>query len=320
MFSQIFLLIYSCLLQTAWSWDGPPTPLGAMLANIAAPASYVDLSALGYWTGTTPFQASLRGNSVLSQTSSDLWQLGTSFSNTSFQSAIALGGSGVNVPTNLWGADINASFQHKIADLKNNWGLLGSFGSDSDIPFNSIYELDFQITGFYQYPVDDLHSWFFFLNYSISRPFLPGVPLPGAGYLIVNPTEHYVLALGVPFFFKWDFIPQWTWSTSYFIPYSINSTVEYRFAPATKAFFSFQWTTQSWFRAFRSDNLNRIIFDEKKLLTGVSKVFADSFFVSGSFGFAFDQQLYEAHQQTLSPQSQFLPVNLLAQIEIAHRF
>jgi hypothetical protein len=284
---------------------------------MAKPSNYIDGSVTG---GHVPSDAKIRSNLILSRSNPDTLQVNTRLEMTQFTPATALGGATVNVPTNLLGVDFGGTYNHRL-DNKDDWGIISSFGSDSDVPFNSINELDFQVTALYHDLIDPLHSWFFLINYSISRPFLPGIPLPGAGYLIINPENRTQIFIGIPFFAAWQFSPRWNAMFTYFIPYTVSSELDYHVTAQLKVFSKFEWYTQSWLRAFRPDNLNRIIFEQKRVTLGLSQPLGDDYFINFYGGFAFDQQVYEAHSQTASGiTSQFLPAGVLGQIELAKTF
>jgi hypothetical protein len=318
--SPSFILIAVLFASRAVSaWEGPPAVIGGGLVNLAHPVSYLDVFESGSFAANLPFDSRLRGNFLISESADETWQFNFKAESFEFPQAVPLGNNGYNTPTNLLGFDVGTIYNKKL-DENRDWGLITSLGSDSDLLFNSLNEVDVSATLTYHKKEDMLHSWFFFLNESSSRSFAPWIPIPGVGYLAIYPQAHVQVFYGLPFFFSCQPGANWNFTTSYFLLTTINSELSYRLKKG-KLYGSFQWTPQTWSRAYRSDVNAHIIFDQKKVLAGWQIDLEGSLFLNIAVGFAFDQRVTEAESLLSSGLVySYLPAGGVAQIEIAHRF
>jgi hypothetical protein len=303
------------------SWVGPPLSLAGGLMATSVPVNYVDGNFLSTFDSSPYTETRGRLNFVLLQNQIYSFQSTVRVQQTALpRNYIFTDPNQTAVPTQLTDVDLSTIFNHKVEN-GDDWGIFASAGSDSNIPFNSIFEMDWQVTGVYHDKVDALHSWLFFLNYSPTRSFAPGVPLPGVGYLVINPENHTQIFLGLPFFIGWQPSSEWNLSLSYFIPTSIDVEASRKISAESKIHFNFQWANELWLIANRSDNQQHLILDEKKLVLGLRCSFLENFFADFSGGFIFDQTLLLGHSITDRNMPNIeLPPGLLAQVEIAAKF
>lgn len=319
--SRIFLLTllgFNSYAFYGWTWEGPPAPIGSGLVNLNRPTTYLESTGSGF--SSVPLDGRLRGNLVLLESKEDTYQV--NFKTELFQLpySIPLSGSGVNTPTNLWAIDVGGSYRHKVND-SHDYGLILGIGSDSDIPFNSVNEIDYSVTATYHWKKDILHSWLFLLNYSATRSFAPGVPLPGLGYFIMDPENHTQVFYGLPFFFGWEFAKDWQLTANYFLLTTMNTEVNYRLNDKFKIHGGFQWGSQTWLRAWRSDSRNHIIFDQKKIFAGLASSIGENWFLDISTGFVFDERIAEAYSiLSQNINYNYLPVSITAQGQLAYKF
>jgi hypothetical protein len=313
-----FLLGNFCIPSQAW--DGPPSSVGGGLMGLAKPSTYIDTIFLGSPNGQTPLNGRIRANTVLSESETDTYQMNFKSEVLQFTSSTPLGASGLNTPTNLWAIDVGGTYKHKI-DQTHDWGLILSAGSPSDIPFNSLNEVDGSATATYSWRKDMLHAWIFMLNYSKVRSFAPGIPLPGVGYFEANPGNHTQVFYGLPFFFSWQPEKQLKLSATYFLLTYVNAQAEYKALGGINIYSGFQWSSQSWLRANRSDTNNRIIFDQKRLVVGASTSLSENLFANIFTGQAFDQRITEAASITSQNLNyNYLSAGVIGQAELAYKF
>jgi hypothetical protein len=317
----IFLVVVAT--QVAAAWEGPPANVAAGLLGPAMPTNYIDGSTLGTIDPSPYTESRGRINFVLLQDPIDSLQTTIKVQQNTFPQGYIFYSdpNQTAVPIQLTDIDLSVTYKHKLED-GNDWALLVNGGSDSDIPFNSIFEVDWGVTGTYHLKVDQLHSWIFFLNFSPTRSFLPGVPLPGAGYLIINPENHTQIFIGIPFFIAWQPDSKWNLSLSYFIATVIDAEASRKLNDSgLKAHFNFQWSNELWLIANRADNQQHLIFDEKKVVAGLKSPLGENFFGDLIGGFIFDQTLLLGHSITSSNMPNItLPVGIFAQANLAYRF
>ncbi len=306
--------------QNLFAWDGPPPLVGGGLMSLAHPSSYLEASIFGSTNGQVPQNSRFKINALVFEDEKDVGQINFKLESFQLPNSISLGATGISAPSNLYSIDIGATFKRQI-DGAHDWGLIASTGSDSDIPFNSPNELEANLTATYHSQIDPLHAWVFLLNYSKTRSFLPGLPLPGLGYLVIDPQSHTQIFYGLPFFFGWQPSKQLKFSASYLLISTMNFEIEFlKFAPV-KIFSAFQWTSQVWLRANRPDSSQHIIFDQKRLILGASRAFGENFYANIFGGFAFDQKMTEAISLTTANSVyNYFPASIIAQAQIAYSF
>jgi hypothetical protein len=310
-----FLVSTVCL-----AWEGPPPMVGGGLVNLVHPSSYLDFFATGSDPALNlPWDVRLRGNFLLSEDETQSLQANFKLDSMQFPQSIPLGSSGITTPMNLQDIDFGAIYNKKINE-NEDWGIIGSLGSDSDMPFNSYRELDVNITLTYHKKQDALHSWFFLLNEANNRSFLPWVPVPGIGYFVIYPQAHVQAFYGIPFFFGFQPAKEWNLTVSYFLLTMLNAEVDYKIDHG-RLYGSFQWSPQTWLRAGRSDTIAHIIFETKKLTLGWQIDLPGSLYLNIGGGFAFDQRVAEAESILSSGITySYLPAGGFGQVEIAHKF
>lgn len=278
---------------SAFAWDGPPQAPGTSLGNLIHPTNYVDGSVFGLF-GPTPFSDShLKMNLVLLDAEKDTVQFNATGQRFHLDEDLPISGSATTAPRDLWTVNFGATYSHKLKN-GDDWGLILSGGSASDHLFNSFHEDTISATATYHYEKDKLHSWIFLLNYGTNRPFAPGVPLPGASYIVINPEAHTVISYGMPFFISWAPDSVWSFSALYFIPTLIHAEADARILPTTRVHFGFDWMPQSWLPANRADTDDRLILDQKKFSVGIKPELAEDLFLDFSAGYAFGQELFLA--------------------------
>jgi hypothetical protein len=316
----ILILFTVAIAQAETVWEGPSQSPGAGLGNLAKPTNFLDASGMGTW-GDSPYTDSrFRANYVLSQSATDTWQLNAHANRFHLNEDIALPSSPQAFsPRDFWSVGVGATYSHKMD--KGEWGLIGGVGSNSDQLFNSFSETSIQLTGTWQLPEDNLHSWIFFLSYANDRAFAPNVPLPGASYLVIDPANHLIVSYGLPFFLSWKPNDDWSYRIVYFIPTIINAEIAYSLSVREKFHLGFDWYPQSWLPANRFDNKDQFIFDQKKASFGLRSSLWSDWFLDVTGGYAFDQKIFEAESLFSSGiNKSYLNAGVFLQTELAVRF
>jgi hypothetical protein len=195
-------------------------------------------------------------------------------------------------PDNLW--DIRLGGQYR-QQFKDGWigGVALGLGSASDKPFASWAETLLDVNLFARIPTEGHNAWLFFLNYSKTREFLPNVPLPGVGYWY-EPSDLVRLVVGIPFaFLNLRPVKDVTFSFSYFFVRSVRARVTYSLFGFLRLYGNFEWRNESYYRADRQDDKDRLFYYEKQVSAGIQAFLNRHVSLDLSAGYAFDRFYYE---------------------------
>ena len=139
--------------------------------------------------------------------------------------------------------------------------------SPSDQPFHSFDETTISFNAVWA-PLGNLirrkeNYWLFVANYSSTRSFLPGIPLPGFVYVI--PTESgWTYSLGAPFLtVSYVNFPKWNFRVTGG-PYFYSTQLSYG-PPFFNGGIESSWRQSSYFLYQRTNSDERIYLDEKEL-------------------------------------------------------
>ena len=195
-------------------------------------------------------------------------------------------------PDNLW--DIRLGGQYR-QQFKDGWigGVALGLGSASDKPFASWAETLLDANLFARIPTEGHNAWLFFLNYSKTREFLPNVPLPGVGYWY-EPSDQVRLVVGIPFaFLNLRPVKDITFSFSYFFVRSVRARVTYSPLRFLRLYGNFEWRNESYYRAERQDDKDRLFYYEKQISAGIQAFLNRHVSLDVSAGYAFDRFYFE---------------------------
>jgi hypothetical protein len=206
--------------------------------------------------------------------------------------AAILPDSGESFPDELWNIRLGGQYRQRF---ENGWigGVALGFGSASDQPFASWDEIFLDINLFARVPDGGRNAWLFFLSYSKTREFLPNVPLPGVGYWY-EPNDQARLVVGIPFaFLTLRPVKEVSLSLSYFIVRSVRARVTYSPLGFLRLYGNFEWRNESYYRAERQDERDRLFYYEKALSAGVQVFLHRQVSLDLSGGYAFDRFYFE---------------------------
>jgi len=293
----------------------------AALLGRAEPGVEARVTALPGESGGTPSVVSeeAHGSYVVSRSSSDEWTvLGKAGETELGRTPVVIPESGFTVPTKLWDLSAGANFSRRLGD-RRGWGAGAGVGSASDVPFHSIHETSFSAAARYELPSGERNSWVFLLNYSNNRTFLNNVPLPGVAYVVRDPANGLTAAIGFPFaMIRWKADEDWTLSASVFGGANWTLEAARRVAPAT-LYARVEREPRQWLRAERSDNSNRLIYDEKDVRVGARAPLGGRFGIDGSLGWSFDRRFSEARDANRSAQRFALRNAAIASVALSWR-
>jgi hypothetical protein len=199
---------------------------------------------------------------------------------------------GESFPGELWDIRLGGQYRQRF---ENGWigGVALGFGSASDKPFASWDETFLDVNLFARVPDGGRNAWLFFLNYSKTREFLPNVPLPGVGYWY-EPNDQARLVVGIPFaYLNLRPVKEVSLSFSYFIVRSVRARVTYSPLSFLQLYGNFEWRNESYYRAERQDDKNRLFYYEKQISAGIQVSLNRQVSIDLSGGYAFDRFYFE---------------------------
>jgi hypothetical protein len=194
-------------------------------------------------------------------------------------------------PEDLWDIRVGVNYFHRF---DNGWSAGGSLsiGSASDKPFSTINEVSAGVTGFLRVPSGDRNAWLFSVSYD-SNSQLP-FPVPGVAYSWqVNDQLH--LNIGLPFQINYRPMEDLSFDFNYMLLTTVRARVTYRVVPNVKVYAAYDYGTESYFLADRTDSQDRFFYNEMRLTTGVTWNLTAYSTLDLSGGYAFDRQYYEGH-------------------------
>jgi hypothetical protein len=206
--------------------------------------------------------------------------------------AAVLPDTGESFPDTLWDLRLGSQYRQQF---ENGWigGVALGLGSASDKPFASWAETLLDVNLFARVPDEGRNAWLFFLNYSKTREFLPNVPLPGVGYWY-EPSDQVRLVVGIPFaFLNLRPTKDIALSFSYFFVRSVRARVTYSPLRFLRLYGHFEWRNESYYRADRQDDKERLLYYEKQISAGIQAFLNQNVSLDLSAGYAFDRFYYE---------------------------
>jgi hypothetical protein len=194
-------------------------------------------------------------------------------------------------PDQLWYVSIGGTYRHRF---DNGWigGLNVTVVSPSDKPFDSWDEITLNSTAFLRVPHGERNAWLFLVNYSNTREFLPGIPLPGVAYLY-QPSDRFQLVIGVPAaltYTPWDPV---TLEVFYAPLTNIRARVTYRLPWAAEVFVAYAWEHETYFLADRARDDDRLFYYDQRVSAGVRFGPWHGFRLELAGGYTFDRFYFE---------------------------
>lgn len=197
-------------------------------------------------------------------------------------------------PKELWNISLGAMYLHKF---ENGWsgGISTTFGSASDKPFHSIYEMNVGFFGFLQIPVrNERDAWIFSVMYSPVGNLT--FPIPGIAYSW-KPSEDLHVNIGIPLSAMWRPVEDLTLTFSYIPIVNVNAHATYQLTKGLKIYTGFEWLNEAYFLADRADRKDRFLAFEKRLISGVRWDFWTHATLELNAGYAFDRYYGEGQNQ-----------------------
>jgi hypothetical protein len=200
--------------------------------------------------------------------------------------------SGSPFPDDLWDVRLGLRYRHHF-DGGQVLGGTVSVGSASDQPFESSRDLVEHILLFLRLPSGERDSWLFFLGYSNNRDYANSLPIPGIEYLY-RPSSDFHLMVGFPMeSVQWRPVEDLTLSLKYSFIHNLHATITYRLAEPLRAYAGFDWNTESYLLADRTDPEDRFRYEEKRAKAGLKFTLAQGLVLDVGGGYQFDRSYRE---------------------------
>lgn len=200
-------------------------------------------------------------------------------------------------PQPLWNVSGGPAFRRKLSGDRM-YGANLSVGSASDKPFNSLSEMAYSTNLFYRMPLESesKSAFVFILNYSNNRSFLSGWPLPGAAYWW-EPNERFRAVVGVPFLsVNSKLTDQMSLSAAYFAPWVVNSQLNYKIFGPFQTYTGFSWNNQRYLLSGRTNDDERLFYEEKRVPFGVRGPISRSMMLDFSGTYSFDRLYFKGEK------------------------
>ncbi|MDE2490533.1 MAG: hypothetical protein KGM24_06770 [Elusimicrobia bacterium] len=239
------------------------------------------------------FEQEASGSAVAVRRGSDTWSVSGGAGETSLSRSLAIPGSPLAVPRDLWDVRAGAGFSRGLGD-RRGWGASLALGSASDELFHSMRETSLSATARWQLPSGARDSWILLLNYSNNRTFLNGAPLPGAAYVARSADDRLFAVVGFPFvILRVRPDPRTTLSFRLFggSSYALEAA---RRLGRVSAYARLERAPRQWLVADRSDAKDRLIFDQKAALLGARGRLPLGLAADAALGRTFDRRFYVA--------------------------
>jgi hypothetical protein len=123
------------------------------------------------------------------------------------------------------------------------------------------------------------------------------IPIPGVAYSWwVNDQLH--LNLGLPFAVNYRPTENLSFDFDYMILTNVRARATYRLLRDLKIYAGYDYGTESYYLADRTDDKDRFFYNEMKLSTGVTYNINTWSTLDLSSGYVFDRQFYQGHNST----------------------
>lgn len=229
----------------------------------------------------------------LARGESDSWSLSVSASLLDVDTTAVFPQTGAAVPDELWKVNLGLGYGRRYDDGRF-LGVRASVGSASDEPFDSGDETTFSTVLFYRKPAAGRNAWLYFLALGNNREELDYVPIPGFAYWS-QPSEKFQALIGLPFLMlNYRPSPRWALGLSYFAVTNVRASTTFRPHKRVGIYASYDWRHDSYFRAGRDLEDEKLFNYEMRAALGVKVDLPRKLSVDVSAGWSFDRFMFES--------------------------
>jgi len=194
-------------------------------------------------------------------------------------------------PSTLWDIEAGMAYSHQ---WDNHWttGVTVTAGSASDQPFAHGTGLVGSISVYNAFPTEGPDAWVVGVTYSPNSD--SPYPLPIVFYYW-QPSDDVQVGLGLPFFLRWHFAPEWTaealWVPIRTVSARLTWVPENR--QSLRAYGAFDWSNEGFFLIDRENNGDRFFSYEKRLYGGLQFDLPYKLRLDLSAGYVFDRFFFQ---------------------------
>jgi hypothetical protein len=205
---------------------------------------------------------------------------------------LVVGEDQIQVGTDLQYQGVNLGVEHRSRDRSWSQAFV-TYESASDHPFVSSRDVNLDVFAFHAFHWKS-RFWVLGMDLSDNRGYFNGQPLPLFG-MIYQPNAHTEITFGFPFFrlnaqgkdAKWNFLAFVTPSTALFNAHRrLNENFQIFMGASLRA-----W---SYMHSKRTNDENRLFFQETALEGGIRYPLSSRVFMINSLGTSFHRKIYEA--------------------------
>ena len=167
-------------------------------------------------------------------------------------------------PDQLWDVRFGVGYRHLF---ENGWIAGGnfSFGSASNLPFNSVNELTAGVNAFLRIPSGERNAWLFSLSYSPTGEL--SFPIPGVAYAWV-PNDEFRMNVGLPFMVWYRPIEDLTLEASYMLLTTVHARATYRVCTPVRVYARLRLDRRELVHRPAPDDKDRLFYYEQRLSVG----------------------------------------------------
>jgi hypothetical protein len=196
---------------------------------------------------------------------------------------------GTVIPRDYYRTELGTNYM-QILPEKKIFGVRGAVGYNTDKPFTSGRDLSFSLSSHYGFSNTDHSSWALTLHLSNNGPLTNGVPIPG--FIYFYRSSSFTGMFGFPFAsLQWTPSFPWTYSISLF-GLNLNSEVAFGSIEKIQYFSGFSWNRQSYMLHDRTNEKDRLTFEEKKLFLGMRTPLFNKLSSELQLGDSFGRKVY----------------------------
>ena len=167
-----------------------------------------------------------------------------------------------------------------------------NFGSASDDPFGPHDRTAFTWTASYVRPTPEGNAWIVAAFMTNMMEDLNYVPIPAVAYM--SRGERHTAVIGLPFaMVRWRPVERWALDLSYFPVTTVRAKAVYRPARALGVYAGLESSHDTYFRAARASDDDRLYLFEMRAALGVEARLGRRASVDLSCGWEFDRFVFE---------------------------
>ncbi len=207
-----------------------------------------------------------------------------------FETELRFPSSERKLPDDLYRLSLGFGFEH-INERGWLWNLVNFLNSPTDKPLANGDVIGINSTLVLRIPHRANNALILFLNYSSIRSSFKGVPLPGIGYWYERGQQIRTM-IGLPFALDWRPAPRAKLLVNYIPVRDLSATFSYQLTERVKAYLNFDWSSDSYLLADRTDIDERLHSYEKRLGIGLQIALARFIHLDLSAGYVFDSYFF----------------------------